>query len=204
MKYGATAAVNPCANKTDQILYDGKNNAGYCDCVIDERQLVYYNGECYEQNIQVQIKPADSQFAESKGNNYLIDRQGPCQNGSLLVLVNGKPTCELIPGNCTIDQVYWSPDPAIPTECHFIGQRGPCFLGHVITRDAAGVASCVISIPAETVVDSTTDISVAYAEPAATGPKRETKKAAVVEPSPFEPVPCPLGSYRYQINKCPT
>lgn len=52
MPFGANAEYNPCIGK-DQILYDGKNNEGACDCVEDERQLIYYQGECHTQNIQV-------------------------------------------------------------------------------------------------------------------------------------------------------
>lgn len=52
MPFGPNAEFNPCLKK-DQILYDGKNNEGACDCVDDERQLVYYEGECHIQNIQV-------------------------------------------------------------------------------------------------------------------------------------------------------
>ena len=74
MKYGPTAIVNPCANKTDQALYDGKNNEGHCDCVIDDRHLVYYDGECYQQNIQV--RPKDDTNQESSDLiNYII--KGP-------------------------------------------------------------------------------------------------------------------------------
>ena len=52
MKYGPTAELNPCL-ANDQYLYDGKNNEGYCDCVEDERNLVYYQGECHQLNQQV-------------------------------------------------------------------------------------------------------------------------------------------------------
>lgn len=53
MKFGPSARVNPCAEKKDQVLYDGKNNEGICDCIEDERHLIYYDGECYQQNYQV-------------------------------------------------------------------------------------------------------------------------------------------------------
>lgn len=50
-----------------------------------------------------------------------------------------------MPGNCTIDQVYWSPDPSkIPEECHVIGQRGPCSIDQVISRDLTGLVSCLV------------------------------------------------------------
>ena len=119
-----------------------------------------------------------------------------------MALVEGKPICEPIPGNCTLDQLYWSPDPSVPAECHPIGQRGPCAVGQVVTLDETGVPAC--SVPIEKAVEPAAEPA---AEPDATkGPKRETKKskATVVEPSPWEPLPCPLGSFRYQNNKCPT
>lgn len=53
IKYGPYADYDPCVDKIDQILYDGKNNEGICDCVLDERQLVSYQGECYELYTQV-------------------------------------------------------------------------------------------------------------------------------------------------------
>lgn len=53
---------NPC-NKTDQILYDGKNNEGACDCVDDERQLIYFQGECHIQNVQVILNATQVKIA---------------------------------------------------------------------------------------------------------------------------------------------
>lgn len=52
--YGNNTGVNKCTGK-DQILYDAKNNVGVCDCVEDERQLIYYKGECHIQNVQVRL-----------------------------------------------------------------------------------------------------------------------------------------------------
>lgn len=92
-----------------------------------------------------------------------------------------KPICEPLPGNCTIDQVYWSPDPTrVPEECHIIGQRGPCSIDQVITRDLAGVISCVIPPEKnETLSKSEPKISV-KAEPK-TSVKEEPKTIVKIE-----------------------
>lgn len=79
-------------------------------------------------------------------------KQEPCDSDSWLIIGNqSKPICEPLPGNCTVDQVYWSPDPAkIPEECHVIGQRGPCSIDQVISRDVVGLVSCVVPVETKT------------------------------------------------------
>lgn len=46
---------NPCAGRKDQVLYEGANNKAVCDCIDDERNLVFSNvdGQCYSPNTQV-------------------------------------------------------------------------------------------------------------------------------------------------------
>ena len=39
----------------NQMLYDGPDNEGMCDCIQDERSLVYYpnDAQCHQLNVQV-------------------------------------------------------------------------------------------------------------------------------------------------------
>jgi len=118
------AELNVCAAKKDQVLYDGAGNKGICDCVDDDRHLVYYaaNGECYRQN-----------------------EQGPCQNGTWLTINNGELVCEEIPVNCPADgqHIYWSFDPLVAKpQCLQLGARGPCLEGHVLGYDKSGLPKC--------------------------------------------------------------
>lgn len=119
--------------------------------------------------------------------------QGSCQPDSWLILVNGVPTCQLVPGNCTTDgqQIYWSPDPKVPEECHQLGQRGPCAVGQVVTRDSTGYISC--AAPPEVSLDTKEGQSK----------NGHAEKTQNVEKSLLEPVSCPVGSHRSQIAKCP-
>ncbi|KAK4026554.1 Uncharacterized protein APZ42_017213 [Daphnia magna] len=219
MKFGPSARVNPCAEKKDQVLYDGKNNEGICDCIEDERHLIYYDGECYQQNYQ-----------------------GPCLKNFWLVMHNGTISCEPIPANCVADgqHVNWSPNPeAVPADCHQLGKRGPCSIDQVVSRDAAGIISCVVSNEpialkavaakiakvagrnstatrnAKPISDLATDLnnnSTTAAVETTSSPvpqkKKEFKKAtaSVVEEKPssmWDQQSCSLGSYRKQSGKCP-
>lgn len=231
MKFGPNARVNPCADKKDQILYDGKNNEGTCDCVDDERHLVYYDGQCYQQNYQV----CNSIPIETNLKCKLIFRillQGPCSKGFWLVLINGTISCEAVPANCVADgqHIYWSPNPeTVPAECHQIGKRGPCSIDQVVTRDATGAISCAVSKEpiavktvatkiAKTVGRNYTSVrnarlnsganATAIVVPEVEEPqkKKDTKKAVTPELKPssmWDQQSCAPGSYRKQSGKCP-
>ena len=54
LKIGSRGS-NVCSSP-EEMLYDGLGNVGVCDCVQDERELVYLSGHCYQLNTQVQIK----------------------------------------------------------------------------------------------------------------------------------------------------
>ena len=58
---------NPCPF-ADQAAYDSKDNTAFCDCVEDERGLIFnqQTRKCYQQNVK-----------------------GPCANDEWLVLSNG-------------------------------------------------------------------------------------------------------------------
>ena len=49
--------LNPCSSKKDMLLYDGLENKALCDCVEDERNLIFsdIDGQCYPQNVQVKF-----------------------------------------------------------------------------------------------------------------------------------------------------
>ncbi|XP_057376635.1 uncharacterized protein LOC130697862 [Daphnia carinata] len=180
LPFGPNAfAFNPCKKK-DQILYDGKNNEGSCDCVEDERQLVYYNGECHRQNVR-----------------------GPCLPGNWLVMTNSTPTCELLPANCTADgkHVYWSPDSVkVPAQCHVMGQRGPCSLGQIITRDNSGTVKC--TFPPEPEVTTPAPVVGVTSKPGATGPTTPTPTTETPIASLWDRPSCSQGSYRSQNKRC--
>lgn len=163
VSYGKPNGTNPCKGK-DQILYDAKNNVGVCDCVEDDRQLIYYNGECHVQNVE-----------------------GPCGNGSWLIMKNGKPVCEAVPVNCTADgqHVHWSPDPVkVPADCHVLNQRGPCSVGQIVHRDQKGI-KCIFP-----------------PEVNKKGDKNEKEVVAPVEKSLWDKPTCAMGSYRHQNGIC--
>ena len=110
------------------LLYDGMSNRAVCDCMDDERQLVFsdIDGQCHQQN-----------------------QQGPCQNDSWLVMSNeGKMVCEQVPVKCPADgqHVYWSHDPlTAKPQCHQLGVRGPCAEGQVLGRNhRLGSVECVL------------------------------------------------------------
>jgi hypothetical protein len=180
MPFGPKAAVNPCKKK-DQILYDGKNNEGACDCVEDDRQLVYYNGECHSQNIR-----------------------GPCTPGNWLVMTNSTPTCEVTPANCTADgkHIHWSPDSVkVPADCHVLGQRGPCSLGQIVTRENGGTIKC--SFPPEpTTTVTTTPAPAAAVKTSATGPTTPAPTTEAPISSVWDRPSCSQGSYRSQNKRC--
>lgn len=50
--------LNPCASKKDMLLYDGIENRAICDCVQDDRNLIFseIDGRCHRQNEQVTIE----------------------------------------------------------------------------------------------------------------------------------------------------
>ncbi|EFX82133.1 hypothetical protein DAPPUDRAFT_241234 [Daphnia pulex] len=185
MPFGPNATVNPCKKK-DQILYDGKNNEGACDCIEDDRQLVYYNGECHRQNVR-----------------------GPCTPGNWLVMTNSTPTCEVTPANCTADgkHIHWSPDSVkVPADCHVLGQRGPCSLGQIVTRENGGTIKC--SFPPEpttTTVTTTpapaTAAAAAAVKTSATGPTTPAPTTEAPISSVWDRPSCSQGSYRSQNKR---
>jgi hypothetical protein len=185
LPFGPNATINPCKKK-DQILYDGKNNEGACDCLEDDRQLVYYNGECHRQNLR-----------------------GPCLPGNWLVMTNSTPTCETIPANCTADgkHIHWSPDSVkVPADCHVLGQRGPCSLGQIVTRENTGTIKC--SFPPEpTAVTTPAPATTAAAASAsvktsATGPTTPAPTTEAPISSVWDKPSCSQGSYRSQNKRC--
>lgn len=109
------------------LLYDGLGNRAVCDCLDDERQLVFseVDGQCHPQN-----------------------QQGPCQNDSWLVLSSeGKIVCEQVPVKCPADgqHVYWSRDPSVAKpQCFQLGAQGPCAEGQVLGRNFSGAVDCVL------------------------------------------------------------
>lgn len=126
-------------------------------------------------------------------------------------MANGKPSCEQLPGNCTVDQVYWSPDPVkIPSECHPIGQRGPCSIDQVIVRDLiTGQVSCVIpteGVPVyepkikapELNVESVTEINVETTE---TNTEVNTDVPIISEPVSVKSVVEVVTGPRVKLNK---
>lgn len=97
-------------------------------------------------------------------------------------MVEGIPTCEPVPVNCTADgqHIHWSPDPLkAKPECHRLGQRGPCSIGQIISRDQTGI-KCIFP-------------------PDPTG----VKEPAATESSIWDRPTCSLGSYRHQNGRCP-
>jgi len=98
----------------NQILYDGPGNEGTCDCVQDERGLVYYpnDAQCYQLNVQ-----------------------GPCKDDEWLVLKSyGAPNCDAVPSGCSADglNVIWPAD----GKCYKLGKKGPCTeSSHVLQRN---------------------------------------------------------------------
>ncbi|XP_046448290.1 uncharacterized protein LOC124197076 [Daphnia pulex] len=119
--------LNPCASKKDMLLYDGMDNRAVCDCMDDERQLV---------------------FTEVDGLCHPLNQQGPCQNGSWLFMsAEGKIVCEQVPVDCPADgqHVYWSQDPLVAKpQCFQLGVRGPCAEGQVLGRNFPGALDCVL------------------------------------------------------------
>lgn len=98
-------------------------------------------------------------------------------------MAEGIPSCQPIPVNCTADgqHVHWSPDPLkVQPECHQLGQRGPCSIGQIVTRDQMGI-KCVF--PPE--------------------PNAEAGNEPGAEPSVWDVPTCSLGSYRNQNGRCP-
>ena len=151
-------------------------------------------------------------------------------------MINGTISCEAVPANCVADgqHIYWSPNPdKVPAECHHIGKRGPCSIDQVVTRDATGAISCVIS--KEPIVVKTTvaprivkptgrnytairnarlnpgaivNTTVAPEPEEPPQKKKDTKKsvtpATELKPSSMWDQPtCSPGSYRKQSGKCP-
>jgi len=165
--------------------------------------------------------------------NYFLPPKGPCSPNFWLVMINGTISCEAVPANCVADgqHIYWSPNPeTVPAECHHIGKRGPCSIDQVVTRDATGAVSCVVSKEpmkaiaakiAKTAARNNTaprnarlnsgaasNINVEPETEAAPQKKKDNKKTATpsVELNPssmWDQQSCSLGSYRKQSGKCP-
>jgi hypothetical protein len=128
---GSTNILNPCPF-ANQAAYDSKDNTAFCDCVEDERGLVFYQptGKCYQQNVQ-----------------------GPCANGEWLVLSDGddfhSPKCEKIPGaDCPADgqHVFWAPPSSGPVSpgCWELNVRGPCPVHWILIRNKDLMPQCVV------------------------------------------------------------
>lgn len=162
----------------------------------------------------------------------VLTTKGPCSPNFWLVMINGTISCEAIPANCVADgqHIYWSPNPeTVPAECHHIGKRGPCSIDQVVSRDATGAVSCVVSKePVKAVAakiaktaarnntatrnarlnsGATTTIAPEPEAEAAPQKKKDTKKPVTpVELNPssmWDQQSCSLGSYRKQTGKCP-
>ncbi|KZS16703.1 uncharacterized protein LOC116927141 [Daphnia magna] len=119
------ADLNPCASKKDMLLYDGIDNRAVCDCVVDDRNLV---------------------FSELDGRCHRLNQQGPCQNGTWLIMsAEGKVVCEEVPADCVADgeHVYWSPDPLVAKpQCVQLSVRGSCAEGDLLQRNRSGAVAC--------------------------------------------------------------
>lgn len=116
-------------------------------------------------------------------------------------MTNSTPTCEILPVNCTADgkHVYWSPDAVkVPAQCHIMGQRGPCSLGQIITRDKTGTVKCTFP-PEPEVTTPTPVVGVTSKTGGLTTPKPTTEPPIT---SVWDRPSCSQGSFRSQNKRC--